>query len=461
MRVIAAIFKWFLIFAFLCMMGALAWLYFAPPALIGVGTGYAAKIVCSNRFIAGRDPSEVMRIDVQAPGHPLLTLLNINVDEEAGRVSSALLGIFGRSHAQWREGLGCTSVPDRDFEAARRFTQPDVETREREGLWPAGDEVPSSANALVDAILDDPAMRGPAMRAVVVVHRGRIVGERYGEDFSAETPLLGWSMTKTVTAALIGTLVHDGRLSLDQTQLLREWDDDGRRDIAIADLLAMSSGLAFNENYGDVTDVTQMLYLEPNMPAYAASRPLVAGIGDRFSYSSGTSVVLSRIWQNLFEDPMDALAWPRRALFAPLGMDSAIMEADARGTFVGSSYLYATARDWARFGQFLLQEGEWEGRRLLPDGYVDWMRRPTPASNGEYGQGHVWLHGPMASTPEGENADFGYELPGDAYWLLGHDGQSMVIVPSLELVVLRMGLTPASMGYKPQGMVEALVDALR
>lgn len=142
-------------------------------------------------------------------------------------------------------------------------------------------------------------------------------------------------------------------------------------------------------------------------------------------------------------------------------MASAVLEADARGTFVGSSYLYATARDWARFGELLRNDGVWEGRQILPEGYVAWMREAAPASNGEYGRGHVWLHGPTADTPEGQDPDAGFDLPDDAFWLLGHDGQSTVVIPSRGLVVVRLGLTPSGLGYKPQVLVEALVKVLK
>src|SRR5690606_14138148 len=130
--------------------------------------------------------------------------------------------------------------------------------------------------------------------------------ERYGDGFSAQTPLLGWSMTKTVTAAIIGTLVRDEHLAIDQDGLFEEWNGDERGAITIADLLAMSSGLEFNEDYGSVTDVTRMLYLEPDMAAFAADKPLVAAVGERFSYSSGTTTLLSRIWQNAFVEQEDA-----------------------------------------------------------------------------------------------------------------------------------------------------------
>lgn len=460
MRVVGMLLKVLLVLVLAALVGVTGWLYAAPPDLIRIATGYTAKIVCSNMYVAGRDGLEVLTVDVQAPGHPILEYIVFEEDADARRITSRLFGLFVDSTAAYRDGTGCASVPDGNTDAARLPAVASGGAGDLDAIWPEGEGVEQSLDPVIAAILDDEVMTGPGMRAVVVVHRGRIVGERYGPGFTEETPLLGWSMTKTVTAAIVGTLVGEGRLSLDQDGLFEIWSEDGRSAITIADLMAMSSGLAFNEDYGDVTDVTRMLYLEPDMAGFAADKPLEAEIGTRFSYSSGTSVLLSSVWQSSFADRAEALSWPRQALFDPLGMTSAIMEADARGTFVGSSYLYATARDWARFGQFLLQDGEWDGRRILPEGFVSWMREPAPASGGTYGRGQLWLHGPTAGSAPGTHPDDGFSLPDDAFWLLGHDGQSMAVVPSRELVVLRLGLTPPALGYKPQAMVEALAAAL-
>ena len=321
--------------------------------------------------------------------------------------------------------------------------------------WPEGDMV-GAPDAEVAAILADDAMTGSGMRAVVVVRDGRIVGAAYGEGFDATMPLLGWSMTKTVTAALVGTAVANGKLTLDRNGLFDAWSGDARGSITVADLMAMSSGLEFNEDYGDVTDVTRMLFLEADMARFAADKPLDAEIGRAFSYSSGTTVLLSRIWQDAVGDRVTALAWPRERLFNPLGMNSAVLESDATGTYVGSSYMYATPRDWARFGQFLLNDGVWKGNRILPEGFVAWMREPAPASAGVYGRGQVWLHGPGRAQAGGGNPDGDADLPDDTFWLLGHDGQSMAVVPSKRLVVLRLGLTPSGLGYKSQPLVEAI-----
>lgn len=313
--------------------------------------------------------------------------------------------------------------------------------------WPVGEMVESDQQ--VAAILSNPALTGPGMRATVVLHGGRIVGEIYGDGFSEDTPLLGWSMTKTVNAAIIGTLIRQGRLRLDARGLLPQWRGDPRAEITLADLLVMEDGLTFNENYGSVTDVTQMLYLEPDMAAFAADAPLGAEPGQRFSYSSGAAVLLSRIWMNSLGDPKAALAYPQQALFRPLGMRSAVMEADAAGTFVGSSYMYATARDWARFAHLLLRDGVWNDERLLPENFVKLMSQPNTTSRGRYSRMQTWL--------AAEDAD----LPDDAFFLQGHDGQSIAVIPSLDLAVVRLGLTPRRQGYDVTPLVQEIMKIKR
>lgn len=426
------------------------WLVIAPPDLLKVGDGYAAKIVCSNVFVAGRDADAVLAQDVQAPGHPLLRLVRISVDETRKTVTARMFGFAAPGHAIYREGLGCTNVTQGEFAAfpgnrqlRRRAPQMD------DGKpWPDGSG--TAVNPAIQALLSDSRLAGPGMRAIVVVKDGRIVAENYGEGFSNATPLLGWSMTKSVTAALIGLRIRDGQMALDRTELLPQWRNDPRSQIKLADLMAMQSGLQFNEDYGDVTDVTRMLYLEGDMASFSASKPLEAKPGERFSYSSGTSTILSRLWMETFNSAREALTFPREALFRPLGMTSAVFEPDAHGTFVGSSYMYATARDWARFGLFLLQDGSWNGEQLLPPDFVGFMRTPTKASNGRYGAGQVW-------TKYG--ADGGPPLPDDAYWLQGHDGQTVMLVPSLGLAVVRLGLTPSRSGYDVRVLEAKIVEA--
>jgi CubicO group peptidase (beta-lactamase class C family) len=226
----------------------------------------------------------------------------------------------------------------------------------------------------------------------------------------------------------------------------------------VADLLAMSSGLKFNEAYGSVSDVTGMLYLQPDMAGFARDQPLIHPVGEVWSYSSGTAVILSRIMQDAAGGA--GLEFAEDRLFKPLGMSSATLESDEHGTLVGSSYMYATARDWARYAQFLLQDGAWAGQQLLPPGYVAMMATPVAASGGQYGHGQVWLWGSDARVP-GVNPDAAFGIPADIFWFSGHDGQSIAVIRSRQLIVVRLGLTPESLGYTTQPLVKAVLEALQ
>ncbi len=423
-------------------VAATGYLLFAPPDLLKVGTNYSAKIVCSNVFIAGRDPDEVLEIDVQAPGHPLLKQISIEVDQDAQTVKAWMFGFFAPATSQYRDGLGCTNV----HEAALSDRTLAAPAPLPAGPWPQGNDVSLSQNPEVLNIMSDNELLGEGYRAVVVVRNGRIVAEAYADEFDENTPLLGWSMTKTVTAGLIGTLIKSGRMSLDDTLIdsYPDWSQDNRKDITVRDMLAMSSGLQWNEEYGDVSDVTRMLYLNDDMAEFASGRDAGVEIGTEFNYSSGTSTMLSRVWQDKLDK--DSLSYPRDALFKPLGMTSVVLETDTDDTFVGSSYMYATARDWARFGQLLLQNGEWEDQQLLPEGYTDWMFEPVEVSDNLYGKGHLWLEAPGGYPP--------FE---DSVWLQGHDGQFIGVFPSHDMVVVRLGLTPSRLEYSSLPLAKELI----
>ncbi len=429
-------------------------LWLKPPEILRVGANYSAKIVCSNVFLAGRDPDEVLRTDVQAPGIALLRLMRVSVDRERGVVRAGLFGFIGDGLAVARPRTGCAVIPDGnlDFATAAGAITAATGVNGSE-LWPDGNAV--ATDPALDRLLADDALAGPGVRAIVVVSHGRIVAERYAPGFSASTPLLGWSMTKTVLAGLVGILVREGRLALDQPAGWSAADGAGSERIRIADLLSMSSGLRFNEAYGTVSDVTRMLYLEPDTAGFARGQPLAHPVGELWSYSSGTANILSRIVQDAAA-PLGA-GYPAEELFTPLGMTSATLETDEHGTLVGSSYMYATARDWARYAQFLVQDGIWRGQALLPRGYVAMMAAPVAPSGGEYGHGMVWLWGSDAIVP-GKNPDSAYGIPADTFWMEGHDGQSAAIIRSRDLVVVRLGLTPVSDHYLPQPLVKALLE---
>jgi CubicO group peptidase (beta-lactamase class C family) len=275
-------------------------------------------------------------------------------------------------------------------------------------------------------------------RALVVVYQGRIVAERYAPHFDAAMPFLGWSLSKAALNALVGERIADGRLALGDKALLPEWQrsDDPRRDITLDQLLRMTSGLAFDETYADHdSDVIQMLFVHSDMAGFAASKPLLHAPGSVWHYSGGNSLILSRLLRNSFASERDYLRFPRERLFEPLGMRSAVLEPDSAGTFVASSLMYASARDWARLALLFLQDGVWQGRRLLPEGWVAYTLTPArPAPDARYGA-HMWLKLPQ-SPKLGEPP-----MPEESYYMLGYDQQIVAVIPSRDLVIVRLGLT--------------------
>ncbi|MEE3327965.1 MAG: serine hydrolase [Myxococcota bacterium] len=284
--------------------------------------------------------------------------------------------------------------------------------------------------------------------AVIVVHRGQIVLEQYAPGITPETTLRSWSVSKSILHAMLGILVREGRLDLDASALFPQWSalDDSRRGITLRHLLHMSSGLDFVEDYNDPTsDVQQMLFGsgQADMAAYALGRPSLHPPGTYFSYSSGDSLLLSSVLGEVVGGERDAiLDFMRRELFDPLGMSSAKPRFDAAGTFIGSSYVFATARDFARFGYLYLRDGIWAGRRILPEGWVDFARMPAPAArNGEYGA-HFWR---AAKSRLG------------VFFAEGFEGQRVMMVPALDLVIVRLGRTPPEKTSGLQAFMATLV----
>ena len=416
-----------------------------------VGSGFSAEILCGGVFVSGRDEGSVRASDLSGPGYELLRFFQENVEANEKRVTASLFGLASQT-AIFREGLGCTLLNGKSEEDLRRETSDlfsPLPTADTGALWPQGERVDFTSqdegvdtaklNAAVDAAFAEPDPTHPRnTRALVVVHRGRIVAERYAQGFDARMPLIGWSMTKAALNALIGLRVKDGKLAVTDKALLPEWGgkNDARREISVDDLLRMSSGLAFDEGYDDpLADVTQMLFVAGDKAKFAASKPLVQPPGTHWHYSSGASLILARVLRNSFATESEYLAYPRERLFDPLGMRSALIEPDSSGTFAASSLMYATARDFARLGLLFLQDGVWEGQPILPDDWVVYGRGPTRTlPDGSYGA-HLWLRLP-------ESPGLGVPpMPEDAYYFLGHEEQIVAIVPSRDLVIVRLGLT--------------------
>ena len=402
-----------------------------------VVSGYVAKNLCSCVFLSGRAPEEVRAADLD---FSLLPLAGVEIDYEQKTVNSSLFG-FGKQTAVYRPGLGCTLLAGLAADELARQPLPEYSAAPGADsvYWPLGDRLPDTLPAGVDREALESALAAafqtvdPARisaRGVVVLYRGQIVAERYAEGFDKDTPQLGWSMTKSITNALTGILVRDGLLDPAAPAPVAAWQDDDRRKITVSDLLHMSSGLDWWEFYAELSDATRMLYKREDMAAYARQQPLDTEPGTEWYYSSGTSNILSGIIRETIGDQQRYFEFPRRALFDPVGMRSAVIEPDAAGNFVGSSYAFATPRDWARFGQLYLQDGVWNGERILPEGWVAYSTTPAPASDGRYGA-HFWLNA------SGQLPD----VPRDMFLCDGFQDQKVYIVPSHEAVVVRMGLT--------------------
>jgi CubicO group peptidase (beta-lactamase class C family) len=334
----------------------LGWVVQYLVRLAPVAAGYKAKVLCSAIFVSRREIDPRFAPDVSADSYRPLRLFRARVDHDLRTVTCSCLGLWTRT-AIYRPGLGATlkAGPSIWEPLATGLTDrlpsgAATGCPRRKGSDP-GHEADVLSRA-VDAAFTEPAPRKlRRTRAVLVIHDGTIVAERYAKGFGPDSALPGWSVTKSVLSALVGILVEQERLSLDDKALLPEWrfPDDRRAAISVEDLLRMRSGLTFSELYSDPrADVTQMLYARPDMAAFAARKPLAAPPGTAWHYSSGTTNILSRIVRQTVGD-RDYHAFAPRALFGPLGMNSAVMESDAAGTLVGSSYMFATATDWARF----------------------------------------------------------------------------------------------------------------
>ncbi len=331
-----------------------------------------------------------------------------------------------------------------------------------------------NASVAVDQVLDrafgrdgeggDPGL-GLTL-AVVVQRHGEVVAERYGPDTDADTTLISWSMAKSFLHALVGTVVADGLLDIDAPAPVPEWadPDDPRHAITTDQLLRMCSGLRFCEDYVDdrVSDVITMLFGDGqhDMAAFAAGFPLEHPPGTVFNYSSGTSNIVARIVGDLVggRDAVEQRLQVR--LFDPLGMASAMARFDDAGTFIGSSYVYATARDFARFGQLYLQGGAWEGEELLPEVWVEHARRRTPLDTGSATQPAEVAPASMDAQPYGAHWWL-VDEPAGAFAAQGYEGQRTLIVPDLDLVVVRLGKTDADLKANLDRWLAELVADLR
>jgi CubicO group peptidase (beta-lactamase class C family) len=409
-------------------------------------SGYGAKNMCSCVFVSGMDKE---RVKSEELGRYPLTFGTYKVNFSDSSVTATVFG-FAKKKAIYRKGLGCTLINGADEDALRAqvFKLPSWPLINPDTIpWPLGDRVVNDTLSKFDRvklakILDAEINKRDAKsrqgtRSLLVLYDGQIVGERYAEGITKETKLLGWSMAKSVTAALIGILVKEGKLNVNNPVGFPEWSkaSDKRNGILLKHLLQQTSGLNFEENYTKSCDVTKMLFQNADMAAYVLSRPLAHEPGTVFNYSSGNSHLLSlTLRRTLGEKKYHS--FPYEALFYPAGMFNTILEPDATGTFVGSSYIYATTRDYARFGLLYLNKGLINGQQLLPPDWVIESVIPSSADKlNQYGY-QVWLNGRDEKDPARKIYPAG---PDDLYFMDGVAGQRILVIPSKKTIIVRMG----------------------
>ena len=430
-------------------------------------SGFDAKQVCTCVFVSNRNTED---LDTTEMSSFPFSLGSYKVNVRDSSVTSSVWGVATKK-AIYRNGIGCTLINDVPEKQVRSqvFNIPPVPVINTDSIqWPYGDMLADSLPSKIDAAklkaAVDKAFTEPypgkkqRTRAVVVVYDGQLVAEKYAPGFDRKTKMYGWSMAKSFTGALIVTLVQQNKLDIKQPAPVPEWQnvDDQRRNITIENLLQQTSGLDFLEDYSKASDVTNMLYKKDDMAAYAAGLNLAHAPGTVFNYSSGNSNILSRVIRQTVGEKNYA-AYPFHALFYKIGMYSASMEPDASGTYVGSSYINATARDYARFGLLYYNDGIWNGERILPEGWVK-ETATAPACNKSKKYGYqFWLNGVQ---PEDSSLRLFPDVPSDMFYCDGYAYQEIYIIPSKKLVVVRLGLT-LDESFNENEFLKNIIDAIK
>lgn len=440
------------------LLACAAWLGTAGRPLLLVATGSVSQGLCDAVFVSHVDPGRVFREQHAPLMDGIGWAIRWQADPMHGEVRASVLGAFG-SRAVFRPGLGCLlQRGDGPVPEAAGFVPTPIASPYPDRVVAADDP---AIRAAIDRAFAEPDPAHPRnTKAIVVLHDGQLIAERYAPGYGPDTPIWAHSLTKSLTNALIGILVREGRLRLDQAAPVPAWQHaaDSRGAITIDQLLRMDSGLPFDETGGALNPFARMVFLERDMAGYAARMPLSHAPGTAWGYSNPGYVLLGHMVTDATGgSAVDAERFARRELFAPLGMAHTTIQADASGTLIGANGSYGTARDFARFGQLYLDDGVVDGRRLLPEGWVAYSHSQTLDTG--YGAG-FWLNVKNDTRVPVWNAPWGMpQLPKDMYYARGAFGQYVVIVPSERLVVVRMGIS-LDYGDDTGDLVAAIITAL-
>jgi CubicO group peptidase (beta-lactamase class C family) len=440
----------FLILATTTALSALALTAARARHVPKVVTGFVANILCSETFVSGQQPDRIISETTAAmPGVSLITwALDFKVDRVRKDATVTFLG-FGRSHAVYREGFGCyldhsdavadISVPS-DIKPSQALL-PDIA-----GPAPVAPANPQLTAALDRAFAEPEQPPTRATKAVVVVKDGKVVAERYTAGYDVDTPILGFSATKSVMSALAGILVRKGALTLDAPAPVAAWQGSGdpRHAITVDQLLRHTAGLAIGSSLeaslgAAFEPVNRMKFMESDMAGYAESIELATPPGSAWNYNDGNFIILSHLIRNAAGGrASDVMRFAHQELFGPLGMHNVTIEFDASGNPEGSSQMLASARDWSSFGTLYLNDGMAGGKRILPEGWVKYTASATPNAWVGYGAG-FWTN---LGDSFGANYRVEHGWPRDAFFAKGTIGQYVIIIPSEKLVIVRLGRSP-------------------
>ncbi|OSY88745.1 beta-lactamase [Tenacibaculum holothuriorum] len=410
-----------------------AFIYNYPK--LNILAGYSAKNTASSVFLADRS---LEFTDENDNNFSPINLTTDEINKEKKYATGSAFGLLTRK-AVYRKELGAVLIND-DYDVNQKLlvpkrTIPNNTTPYPYGNAPQKDTVFSNVdydklNQTVKSIFNDVNKT----RAVVVLYKDQIIAEHYGQGINKNSKLLGWSMTKSITSTLFGILQCKGKIDVHAKAPIEEWQNDERKNITIHNLLQMNCGLEWLEDYNTISDATRMLFLDKNMTTTQVKKPLISKPNESFNYSSGVTNVLSGILRKQFDTHQEYLDFWYSSLIDKIGMNSMTIETDMSGNYVGSSYAWATPRDWAKLGLLYLHNGEWNGENLFDKDWVTYATTPTPTSNtkkdGGYGA-QIWLN-TGNRYPDVSKKMFSFN---------GYQGQNVFILPDENLVVVRMGLT--------------------
>ncbi len=418
---------------------------------IPIIAGYTAKCACTQYYENGRSLSDIEAEDFNLSA---LGLAHLVTDEQQKTVTSSVLGMRSRT-AIYKQGLGCQLLQGKDDYQISLSDKPNIILNDTMD-YPYGSRVTSTIphnvnierlTEIIDHEFDNEGqLSSQKTRSILVVYKDTIILDVNQNGFTSDTPQIGWSMTKSWLNALIGIQVFDGQMALTDHELFDHWTDE-RSSITLDHLLTMTSGIDWQEVYSTVADATEMLYMTEDIVTAANDNPSKYLPGSHWYYSSGTSNMLSGLLRNQFEHVNEYLEYPYKAMFEKLGMSNSFMEIDESGNYIGSSYGYASTKDWARFGSLYLHNGIWNGERLLPEGWVDYSTTEVRSSEGRYGA-HFWLNKRGVAFSD---------APFDTYSANGYNGQKTIIIPSKDLVIVRLGLNS---DYDFNSLISSVINAI-